>query len=189
MTTNPSNVAPLSKKARSKNEQAPSPATSRVPAVPSGAQGATLTFFLNSKGAPVADLYLGTRRLLATTHPATIVAALFAMDINELTVITLLGNQTAKLDFIDIGGLFIPLPAVKVRMQLNPRLFQFRHLSPDESFLPLLEGLDLFAQEDWQGRHQTPVADPRPQGLEEDAAPSQWLGLLSAVRLRGAYEP
>lgn len=39
-----------------------------------------LTLYRNSRGAVIGDLYLGERRLLATTHPATICAAIFSMD-------------------------------------------------------------------------------------------------------------
>lgn len=39
-----------------------------------------LNLYKNSRGAVIGDLYLGDRRLLATTHPATIAAAMFSMD-------------------------------------------------------------------------------------------------------------
>lgn len=109
----------------------------------------TLTFFKNSKGAPVADLHLGERRLLATTHPATIVAAIFAMGLTELEVVTTEGSHIGEVAFQEPGTDLWPIPAINLRLQLNPRLYQFRHLAPAASFVPLLEGLDLFAYEDW----------------------------------------
>lgn len=117
----------------------------------------TLTFFSNDNGVPVADLHLGERRLLATTHPATIVAALFAMGLTELTVVTADGRHTGKMNFNEPGADFWPLPAINLRLQLNPRLYQFRHLAPAAGYLPLLEGLDLFAHENWW--NPTEVAD------------------------------
>jgi hypothetical protein len=39
-----------------------------------------LSLYKNPRGAVIGDLYLGERRLLATTHPATIAAAIFALD-------------------------------------------------------------------------------------------------------------
>jgi hypothetical protein len=117
----------------------------------------TLTFFKNSKGAPVADLHLGERRLLATTHPATIVAAIFAMGLTELEVVTAEGNHIGEVVFQEPGTVFWPLPAINLRLQMNPRLYQFRHLAPADGYLPLLEGLDLFAHEDWWD--PTEVAD------------------------------
>jgi hypothetical protein len=42
------------------------------------------TSFKNSRGVFVGDLYLDERRLLATTHPATVVAAIYAMDLTTL---------------------------------------------------------------------------------------------------------
>ncbi len=116
-----------------------------------------LTFFKNSNGVPVADLHLGERRLLATTHPATIVAAVFAMGLTELEVVTAEGSYIGKFDFQEPGADFWPLPAINLRLQLNPRLYQFRHLAPDTNFLLLLEGLDLFAYENWF--HPNELAD------------------------------
>ncbi|SAL82373.1 hypothetical protein AWB68_06493 [Caballeronia choica] len=52
----------------------------------------TLTFYKNTQGVHIGDLYRGERRLLATTHPATIAAAIFAMDEYDLTVKTALGS-------------------------------------------------------------------------------------------------
>jgi hypothetical protein len=109
----------------------------------------TLTFFKNSKGAPVADLHLGERRLLATTHPATIVAAIFAMGLTELTVVTADDSHTGKVNFMESGADIWPLVALNLRMQMNPRLYQFRHLAPAQNYAPLLEGLDLFVHENW----------------------------------------
>lgn len=109
----------------------------------------TLTFFTNSNGAPVADLYLGERRLLATTHPATIIAAIFAMGLSELTVTTTEGSHTGTVSFMEADADFWPLQAMKLRMQMNPRLYQFRHLAPAQDYAPILEGLDLFTHENW----------------------------------------
>ena len=39
-----------------------------------------LKLFRNTRGVVVGDLYQGDRRLLATTHPATIAAAIFSID-------------------------------------------------------------------------------------------------------------
>jgi hypothetical protein len=58
----------------------------------------TLTFYQNSQGVHIGDLHQGDRRLLATTHPATIAAAIFAMDEYDLEVKT------------DIGSLVISFP-------------------------------------------------------------------------------
>jgi hypothetical protein len=58
----------------------------------------TLTFYQNSEGVHIGDLYQGERRLLATTHPATIAAAIFAMDEYDLEVKT------------DKGSLVISIP-------------------------------------------------------------------------------
>lgn len=44
-----------------------------------------LKLFKNTRGVVVGDLYLGDRGLLATTHPATIAAAIFAMDKHRFT--------------------------------------------------------------------------------------------------------
>lgn len=51
-----------------------------------------LTFFNNSNGVPVGELSLDGKRMLATTHPATIAAALFAMDEEGLSVKTSRGE-------------------------------------------------------------------------------------------------
>ncbi|WP_322050562.1 hypothetical protein [Paraburkholderia bannensis] len=47
-----------------------------------------LMFYPNSRGVWVGDLYDDDVRLLATTHPATIAAAIFAMDGHSLRVET-----------------------------------------------------------------------------------------------------
>jgi hypothetical protein len=39
-----------------------------------------LTLYANSRGAVIGDLYVDETRVLATTHPATIAAAIFAMN-------------------------------------------------------------------------------------------------------------
>lgn len=43
-----------------------------------------LTLYANSRGAVIGDLYVGEARVLATTHPATIAAAIFAMAQNTI---------------------------------------------------------------------------------------------------------
>lgn len=109
----------------------------------------TVTFFSNHNSVPVADLYLGERRLLATTHPATIVAALYAMDMTELTVTTSDGTHTGELPFNEPGEEAWPIQVMNLRMQLNPRLYQFRHLAPSSDYHLFLQGLDLFAHDTW----------------------------------------
>ena len=109
----------------------------------------TLTFFNNFNGVPVGNLHLGERQLLATTHPATIVAAVFAMGMTELTVVTADGRHTGELDFAGPGDNLLPITLIKTAMHLDPRLCQFRHLAPAASYFLLLEGLDLFASENW----------------------------------------
>ena len=108
-----------------------------------------LTFFHNSKDVPVADLYIGERRLIATTHPATIVGAMFAMKRTSLKVVTSVGSHTGTLRFLEVDERGIPLPALKVLMGIQPHLCQFLHLAPAETYVPLLQGLDLFARENW----------------------------------------
>ena len=39
-----------------------------------------LKLYKNSRGVSVGDLYRGTERILATTHPATIAASMYSMD-------------------------------------------------------------------------------------------------------------
>ena len=108
-----------------------------------------LTFFHNSKGAPVADLYMGERRLLATTHPATIVGAMFAMKRTGLTVVTSIGSHTGVVRFLAPNEAYIPLVMLRTEMELYPERCQFLHLAPTDLYVPLLQGLDLFAREDW----------------------------------------
>lgn len=112
-------------------------------------QELALTFFLNDSGVPVADLYLGERRLLATTHPATIVGAMYAMGLTKLNVKTSVGSHTAELEFSEPGDEVWPLSAINLRMQLNPRLYRFRHLAPSADYHLFLQGLDLFAHDTW----------------------------------------
>lgn len=151
MTTATVHTLPRIQQARAKGKQQTTNASS--PSAPKAdltqATKLTLTFFKNSKGAPVADLHLGERRLLATTHPATIVAAIFAMGLTELEVVTAEGSHIGSVTFTEPGEDFWPIPAINLRLQMNPRLYQFRHIAPAASFVPLLEGLDLFAYENW----------------------------------------
>jgi hypothetical protein len=109
----------------------------------------TLTFFKNHHDVAIGDLYLGERRLIATNHPATLVAAMFAMKRKQLKVTTLVGSHTGVIDFPSGEEPFTPLPVLKMRMDINPRLYQFRHLAADESEAAILEGLDLFSQDNW----------------------------------------
>ncbi|WP_341314363.1 hypothetical protein WN982_03265 [Paraburkholderia sp. IMGN_8] len=51
-----------------------------------------LRFYKNTSKVYVGDLYLGERRLLATTHPATIAAAVVALAETELEVRTHKGS-------------------------------------------------------------------------------------------------
>jgi len=51
-----------------------------------------LRFYPNSRGVWVGELLCDETRLLATTHPATIAAAIFAMDEHTLCVETSLGS-------------------------------------------------------------------------------------------------
>ncbi|MGM9481764.1 hypothetical protein ACS5PN_11330 [Roseateles sp. NT4] len=120
-------------------------------------QELTLTFFSNHNGVPVADLYLGERRLLATTHPATIVAALYAMNETELTVITEAGKHTGNFEFFEPEDDAWPLGAINLHLQFNPQNYQFRHLAPSDNYYLLLEGLDLFSFEIWHS--PTALAD------------------------------
>ena len=108
-----------------------------------------LTFFDNLKGAPVADLFIGDRRLIATTHPATIVGAMFAMKRTRLKVVTSIGCHTGVVRFLEPAEPYIPLVALKRFMELQPERCQFLHLAPTDLYVPLLQGLDLFAREDW----------------------------------------
>lgn len=52
-----------------------------------------LRFFKNTSNVYVGDLYLDERRLLATTHPATIAAAVVALAENKLEVKTHKGSK------------------------------------------------------------------------------------------------
>ncbi|MDR5813829.1 hypothetical protein QCE62_09550 [Caballeronia sp. LZ033] len=56
----------------------------------------TLLFYKNTSGAYVGDLYKGEQRLLATTHPATIAAAVFALDEYSLEIKTDKGAHTMQ---------------------------------------------------------------------------------------------
>jgi len=108
-----------------------------------------LTFFNNHNGVAIADLYLGERRLLATNHPATVVAAMFAMGRKRLKAHTDLGSQTGDLEFPDADA-DNPGPMVaKLRMNLNPRLYRFVHLASSPSERDVLERLDIFMHENW----------------------------------------
>ncbi len=58
-----------------------------------------LGFYRNSKGIWVGDLHADQARLLATTHPATIAAAIFAMDEHSLMLETELGRFEMQFPF------------------------------------------------------------------------------------------
>ena len=110
----------------------------------------TLLFFKNSNEVAVADLYLNERRLIATTHPATIVGAMFAMERSQLKVVTSLGTHTGNIEFSESDAEQVPLNVLKMRMDINPRLYQFTHLASDASQKVVLEGLDLFSKDNWR---------------------------------------
>ena len=109
----------------------------------------TLSFFQNHNEVAVADLYLNERRLIATTHPATIVGAMFAMKRTQLKVVTSVGTHTGNIEFLAAGAEFPPLVAYKMRLDLNPRLYQFSHLASNPTEKAILEGLDLFSKNNW----------------------------------------
>ncbi|MFM0226623.1 hypothetical protein [Paraburkholderia dipogonis] len=58
-----------------------------------------LTFYANSRGEWVGELFDDEARLLATTHPATIAAAIFAMGECSLRVETYEGSFTMQFPF------------------------------------------------------------------------------------------
>ena len=117
----------------------------------------TLTFFNNSKGAAVADLHAGERRLLATTHPATIVAAMFAMDRTRLKVVTGVGSHTAGVLQPKTDGLWGKPVQAKMLFDLAVKDYQWSHLAESDEQKIVLDGLDYFAFEDWAA--PTEVAD------------------------------
>ena len=101
----------------------------------------TLTLFKNHNDVAIGDLYHGERRLIATNHPATLVAAMFAMGLKRLKVTTTVGTHTADFEFAPPEGPFTPLTRAKMRMDLNPRLYRYGHLASDDSERVVLEGL------------------------------------------------
>ena len=103
-----------------------------------------LRFFKNHAGIAVGDLFLADQRLLATTHPATIVGAIYALGLKRLKVETTSGGKTADLRF-SVSNIMM----AKLRMDLNPRLYRFIHLASTQSELKFLEGLDIFSHEAW----------------------------------------
>jgi hypothetical protein len=56
-----------------------------------------LSLYANSRGAVIGDLYVGEVRVLATTHPATIAAAIFAMAQN--TIVFKSDKEEAEFEF------------------------------------------------------------------------------------------
>ena len=56
-----------------------------------------LSLYANSRGAVIGDLYVGEARVLATTHPATIAAAIFAMA--ESTIVFKSNKREAEFSF------------------------------------------------------------------------------------------
>lgn len=96
-----------------------------------------LTLYANSRGAAIGDLYVGETRVLATTHPATIAAAIFAM--NENTFIFKsngtevecafpiedddLSEMTSLLDDVDEGKFIIGFAMFSRLDFLNPPPF------------------------------------------------------------------
>lgn len=110
----------------------------------------TLTLYKNDNGVSIGDLFLEEQRLLATTHPASIVASIFAMGLSRLKVTTPKGSHTGTLRFVPEGSEAVPLPVLKMRMDMNPELYQFNHLGSNSSEKAFLEGIDLFSNEDWR---------------------------------------
>ena len=70
-----------------------------------------LSLYKNSRDAVIGDLYVGAARVLATTHPATIAAAIFAMD--EKTIVFKSDKGEAEFSFPikteDLGALALLL--------------------------------------------------------------------------------
>jgi len=56
-----------------------------------------LSLYTNSRGAVIGDLYVGEARALATTHPATIAAAIFVMA--ESTIVFKSKKREAEVSF------------------------------------------------------------------------------------------
>lgn len=110
----------------------------------SATQPLVLRFFKNHAGFAVGDLFLGNRRLLATTHPATIVGAIYALGLKRLRVETASGQKTANLRF-SVRDILM----AKLRMDLNPRLYHYIHLATTQSELKFLEALNIFSHEGW----------------------------------------
>ncbi|MFM0630855.1 hypothetical protein [Paraburkholderia xenovorans] len=66
-----------------------------------------LAFFRNTSGAWVGDLYSSLSPLLATTHPATIAAAIFSMKRRCIRVETMKGRFTMHFPFADNEAVYI----------------------------------------------------------------------------------
>ncbi len=111
-----------------------------------------LKFFKNCNGAAVGDLYFDGRRLIATTHPATIVAAAHLMDVSELMVETDKGLAAGTVQPGALGD--VPLPVVQLVMNLNPDSWQFLDLATTKSEEAFLKALDIFSHENWNEPNQ-----------------------------------
>lgn len=109
----------------------------------------TLKFFENHSGVAIADLYIGERRLLATNHPATIAAAIYAMGRKRVRVETSAGTRTEDLEFLEPGDEGPGPVLAKLRMDINPRLYRFNEIASTDSERKFLEGLEIFAFDNW----------------------------------------
>lgn len=76
----------------------------------------TLVFYKNSEGVHIGDLYKGEQRLLATTHPATIAAAVFALDEYSLEVKTDRGSHVMQFPSEDDDMMPLTLLSVDAAM-------------------------------------------------------------------------
>lgn len=114
----------------------------------------TLKFFENPGGVAIADLYLGERRLLATNHPATIAAAIYAMGRKQVRVETAVGTRTENFDFSETEEDGSGPVLAKLRMDINPRLYRFNEIASTDSERQFLEGLEVFACEHWHAPNE-----------------------------------
>lgn len=63
----------------------------------------SLVLYHNTKKATVCELHVGNDLVLATTHPATILAALQAMELGQNTVLTTLNGKQYQLSLAPIS--------------------------------------------------------------------------------------
>lgn len=113
----------------------------------------TLTFFRNHNDSPIGDLYLDERRLLATNHPATFVAAMWLMDRKRLKVVASGGSRTGLVlnELEGTAGIVI----ANLQFQRGCARYQWADLGEEGEEKAVLQGLDLFQYEDW-GSPQLP---------------------------------